>query len=375
MRARHRSARAVAATVVLGGCLVASAGASPPAVAGSSIEQGWWWKGDPGTKAPVPDGAPAVELPAQPPAAPTPPNVSGDDLMVAASVDGDLAIAAVRTQLPDGQGMPALKLDVADNGDINGSGAHLLACAANDGWVGADAGRWDMRPTPNCEQSVAGVPASDGKSVTFPIQPLSASGVVNVAIVPAKDANGVTTPFQLVFKKATDASLTTQAAGSETLTGAGGDASAGNFDSGDSSAALDAGFAGSSGTSDLGSSASFSGGSAGGSASTPTGAGTSPGGTSSSGGAAQRPQAQLQASAPVRTQPASTSTDARTLGLAVLLAGAAAAWFTTRQKLPTPHSLSRVASRRPTATERVEPTPGGLGRFARPRTGPPPKLF
>jgi hypothetical protein len=156
----------------------------------------WWWFGNQGP-APIP----------------APPTVPEGGLLVAGAADGAKAIAAVRFSLAEGESNPTLTLAVAENGDQGGEGAVLGACVAGSAWGGGEkGGPWEAKPNAACSTgSVQGIRAEDGKSWTFGLAPLVVSGEVNVVITP-----GMVTPeapvgstFSLAFAPPTTAALTT----------------------------------------------------------------------------------------------------------------------------------------------------------------------
>jgi hypothetical protein len=178
------------------------------AVLGSSVALGadghaaeltdasWWWFGNQGP-APLP----------------APPTVPDGGLLVAGAADGAKAIAAVRFALAEDESNPVLTLTVADNGDQGGEGAVVGACVAGSAWGGGEkGGPWEAKPNAACSTgSVQGIRAEDGKSWTFGLAPIVVAGEVNVVITP-----GTVTPeapvgstFSLAFAPPSTAALTT----------------------------------------------------------------------------------------------------------------------------------------------------------------------
>lgn len=346
---RHRTRLALAASAVVG---MAMATGAAPGEAQATIETGWWWKGNPGQSVQPPSPAPIVSLPVAPDGAPPPPNAQ-DGLMVAATADGASAIAAVRAVL-DAQ---SLTLKVAENGDLGGANARLLACATTADWTPVKAGRWDNKPVVACDlsnggASVAGIRSGDGSWV-FPVQPLVEDGAIDVAIVPAASTapGGVLEPFELVFKSPTLESFVVNeplpdtdsesafvpppddaSAGDEFTTGLDG------FDAG--AVVGDESFA-------------------------PVAA----------------PALPRAEQAPRVLSPAATNAEdggdagGQAFAVLVVILVAGIAWFGAQQKAPpAPLSLIRVGARTRSGPSRV-PTTGGLGRFERTRSGKPPSLF
>jgi hypothetical protein len=173
--------------------------AAGPARAAELTKAGWWWR--------VNDPTPLGTLPPAP-------TVPEGALMVGGAPDGATAIAALHFELDAGEGAPVLTLNVADNGDQGGERAVLAACLTGSAWQPATSGAWTTKPFPACDQgSVTGVRSSDGAQWTFALAPLLSDGIVDVMLVPGLDPalpaglNGST--FQLVFAAPTSASLVT----------------------------------------------------------------------------------------------------------------------------------------------------------------------
>lgn len=349
MTRRHRVGRLGLAIFAFVGMAMAVAAA--PGEAQTDIESGWWWKTNPGERLEPPSPAPAVPVPAAPGSPPPPPNAQ-DGLMVSAAPDGAVAIAAVRGAI-DAQ---TLTLSVAENGDVRGATANLLACAVAGGWTPTKAGRWDNKPVVACDLSngggsVAGIRGEDG-SWAFPVQPLVEDGAIDVAIVPAAPtaAGGVVEPFQIVFKVPTTESFVVNESvtdtGSESAFVPPPDEAASNEEFTTGLDGFDAGA--------VVGDESFA----------PVAAPALP------------PSEQApRVFAPAATN-ADDGTDAGGQAVAVLvvLLVAGAAWFGAQQKAPAPLSLIRVGARTRTAPP-AAPTTGGLGRFERTRSGKPPSLF
>lgn len=341
--------------VALGAALIATAGAvgllPSGADAATLAQAGWWWR--------VNDGA----LPAT---VPTPPNVPEGGLYVAGAPDGATAIAALHFDLGEGETTPVLTLKVAENGDQGGDQALLAACLTGSAWQPADGGAWTSKPFPACaEGSVNGVRAEDGATWTFALAPLASDGIVDVTLVPGVDpsrpegANG--SSFQLAFEPPTAASLATTT----------GDAGGGDFvvpdfggptgDLGGGTGSFDVPAFGDSGLSlpPAAPAAGF----------TPALPEADQGLT------ATAPVAQKRNS-PLDAEPISAVEDHKGLAALVLaLCGAALLWSA---QLPTPEprrlgTFGTTATREGTGAARPS-EPAGLGRFARARTGPAPRL-
>lgn len=182
----------------------AAIGALPTMATAATLTQaGWWWRvNDP-------------LLPATIPA----PTVPEGGLMVSGAPDGATAIAALHFELAEDEGSPVLTLSVAENGDQGGDGAILAACVTGSAWQPEGSGAWTNKPFAACDEgSVTGVRAADGKSWSFALAPLLSDGVLDVTLVPGRDTSlpagldGST--FQLVFLPPTAASLATTTGGS-----------------------------------------------------------------------------------------------------------------------------------------------------------------
>ena len=187
--------------VVLGACGLAFSG---PAAAGSGSttidDVGWWWR--------VQQGPPLPPVPA-------PPTVPGDGIMVSGAPEGATAMGAVRMTLPAGDGAPVLTLQVVPDTAAGLDTALLLACQAGSAWTGGSAQNWESAPSPLCEQSVQGQVADDGTTVTFPLGPLQFGDQINVILVPGADplqppgVNG--SSFSVAFRRPTSADVETAA--------------------------------------------------------------------------------------------------------------------------------------------------------------------
>ena len=170
--------------------LVGSSLALDPAAAASatSIDQtGWWWKVQTN---------PDVLLP-------PPPTVAPGQLYVqnVPSDDGATAIAALAATLEAGEAKPILTLRVTPTGDVGGANAVVLACQAGSQWQSGDAQAWSTKPQPACDPGgVAGKRSADGTTWTFDLTPLQFDDKVNVVIVPGSDDGTNGAPFSLTFE-------------------------------------------------------------------------------------------------------------------------------------------------------------------------------
>jgi hypothetical protein len=176
---RFLLAGAASAALVL--CTVVPARALAPSNAG------WWWIAQSGA-APVP----------------SPPTVPPGGLMVGGGPSGPTAVAALRFELEADQGSPVLTLAVADNGDVGGAGAVLGACPAASAWGTTYAGPWPSRPASTCARVVKGLRSVDGLTWTFNLAPLVARQVVDVVLQPLENTN-----FNLTFNAPTATALKT----------------------------------------------------------------------------------------------------------------------------------------------------------------------
>lgn len=164
---------------------------SGPAQAAQLDADGWWWRAQTGL-APVPP----------------PPGVPDGGLVVGHAPDGATAITAVRFTLGARETAPVLRLVVAD--DQGGADAGLVACRATTQWQPAEAGVWGERPRTACERgSVPGTRASDGSAWTFALATLVRNGDLDVVIAPV----GGGPAFQIAFARPTRSSLSTRTAG------------------------------------------------------------------------------------------------------------------------------------------------------------------
>lgn len=135
------------------------------AAAGTFAQQGWWWRVQSGLLVSVPP----------------PPEVPENGFSVAGAPDGPSAVAALRFDVPEGTKGATLTLTVAE--DQGGEQAILLACRAGAPWVPAQAGRWEDRPAADCEAgAVAGV---RGEGIwTLEVGALLAGGGLDVVLLP-----------------------------------------------------------------------------------------------------------------------------------------------------------------------------------------------
>lgn len=343
--------RAITGAVLIASGLTLGSGAGL-ADATTLTQAGWWWR---------------VNDPALPATVPAPPTVPEGGLMVAGSIDGATAIAALHFDLDEGETAPVLTLTVADNGDQGGATAILAACLTGSAWQAETAGAWANKPFPACDEgSVTGVRSDDGATWTFALAPLVSDSMVDVTLVPGSDptrpAGTGGSVFQLVFAAPTSASLASAGGGSGT------GVEPAPFDVPDFSSS----------PGDLPGASSFdpsigSGGDLGLPPVPPASSFTPALPESEQGLTATAPVAQAR-NAPL-TNAAATVEDHRALGVTILvLCGAALLWS---YQLPVP-VLRRLGSfatgPEPPAASAAPPASGGLGRFARARSGAAPPL-
>ncbi len=164
-------------------------GGGDPAATARATQDGWWNRIQ-GPQEGEPEGNPL--RPALPPV-PPPPTVPGDATAVAVAAGQPVLLAAVGIEVivPAGGLVESLKLIMkeAPSGNINSTGAKVLACPAIIPWGPGKNAAWRDRPQSDCSLfQVEGVRGEDG-SWTFdltalgsqwvdPIAPLAQNGVV-----------------------------------------------------------------------------------------------------------------------------------------------------------------------------------------------------
>jgi hypothetical protein len=334
---RRGAQRGVAVLLlVVGACLLA-----PAPSRAATIESGWWWKANNGSKIDAPPPVPPTGLPVAPPAPPGPPTADGG-LQVAGLPDGAFAIAAVRVD----EELTSLTLRVAPNGEANSDQAKLVACAAATPWEPVVAGQWDQKPVVACDLingggSVAGIRAGDGMSWTFPVAPLADDGKTDVVIVPLATSDlapGVAAPFQIVFVPPTSTDLVIAPATEDTA--APSDEFVGDAFT-DNSTTFDP---------------------------------TTFGGGFTDAAPVVRPALGANDQAPVLPAfsgtPVEPDNASQAVGAVLVLLGIGGLLWGARQPIPAVQSLVRGGREIPG----VAPQVGGLGRFARHREGRPPSL-
>lgn len=364
----------MAVVAMAAGCAL---GFAPSASAVTVDGSGWWWRPNTAT-APV-DVPPRAD-------------VTPDQLLAEGTAEGSTAVAAVRFTLSEGEGSPILTITPTQD-SVLPPDAVVLACRVASAWEPVQGGKWERRPVPDCFTSVQGIPG-DGGTLVFALTPLQSDRDLEVLITPgnnpaAPNDNARGSVFTLKFPKPTAADLKTSSDEAGGFSGVGGD-----FSSPDPSS-----FGADSETDNSGTGSSFDTGSSIDSGSSfDSGATTFDGGGATSFGpspafsqpstftapTAVAPAASASVPAaeqagptgvapPLQAAPVSNdagSSSGRTLGILVLIAGAALAFWAYSSSM-----TAAVAPVVPVAPPPgTEPVIGGLGRFARPRLGPPPSL-
>jgi hypothetical protein len=335
---------------------------SPSAHATATVQAtGWWWRSNTATL--------PLDVPKRP-------DVGDDQLLVEGELEGATAVAAVRFQVPKGETSPILTVTPTQDSVVPDD-AVVLACRASSAWEPAKGGKWENQPIPDCFTSVQGIKGADG-TIVFALTPIQAGDIVDVLLVPGTvdgqpNARGSVFSLKFPLPTAADIKTTTADEGGFTTTGGGfsspdpssfgagstTDTSPSTFDSGTASpsSSFDSGSAGT----DL-SSPAFSQPSTFSAPSTVAPA-------AASAGVATPVAAPVQATPAVSTIPSTKR--GRTLGILVLLAGAALGFWAYSGGVAGGVSGLTGGANGGTA---AEPVMGGLGRFSRPRQGPPPPL-
>ena len=376
----RRLLRLVAAFLLVVGSLLIALGA--PASAGDLADSGWWY--------------------VRPGLSGQPPTVPEGGLYVAGAPDGAVAIAGVRYTVSEDETEPKLTLEVAapsaegDEGEEEpatpvplptDAGAPaapaeaqpvILACQAGSGWSGIEAGSADAAPKVACGVgSVPGEASADGLTWTWDLSKLQLKTTVDVILVAGKvkdlpdGANGST--FQIAFAKPTSESLETiEGSAPEPFTPPGG-GTAGFGDAPELAPGGTDGFAPQTGTGtiDTGGGVSFDAGDD----------------TTTEGPALPEEQQGLTPTAPVvqaqqpapevaAAEPAGSTRDTRWLGVVVVLLAGVVAVLANNQPVPPLQGLGPF--RREAVPVGADGAPvattGGLGRFARNRSGAAPRL-
>lgn len=171
-----RRASLLAPVAVL--ALVAPAGADT-----APVTSGWWWRPQSGGLVPrpvvVPEGG----------------------MWVARDPSGDLAIAAVRIEVPPAGSARRLVLEAAR---VDGDPATVVVCRAAGAWEAADGGDWASRPDPDCDAGTAPatIESSDATSTfTFDLGRLGLDPgqAVDVVVLADPDAAAAGPFFSVAF--------------------------------------------------------------------------------------------------------------------------------------------------------------------------------
>ncbi len=334
------------------------------------LQYGWWNKAQQspagGTPTPAPPGAPADGLfvlygptgVAPPPAVTgplgalptTPPPVTVRPL-------GPEAFSAVRYAVPAfAEGTLSLRYAPTSStqpGGVNPDVGEIMACPVTSVWDPVQNGRYNSAPTFDCGTGIAGVVAGDSVTFNFPAS-LSATGFYDLAIVPTGAR-----PYRVGFARPEDGSVVltsvpeteTEVTPEAETTFEDPAAEATTFEPDTTTFEPPADFA-SEPTTDFVAEAPL-----------PT--------------VAPAPTARPQFAAPVAvTNPLGpdASRGERLLAVALLLLLAVGLWWIGGKPVRPPRLLGSLGNGQAVAGPEVRT--GGIGRFARVRTGPrPPRLF
>lgn len=356
---KRRLSRLALVLVALGAGLLAQ---PSPAGAASVSKSGWWYRTSQPTSAlPAVAQPPGGIVPDNPTDPVAPPTVAEGSLLVEGTPEGATAIAGITYALTPGESSPTLTITPSSSSNTPDDSI-ILACAPSLQWTAPEPspGRWQDKPLVDCNRSVNGILNADG-TWTFALQPLIAYAdateldlVLVPGVVSTTPAGNVGSAFSLSFSVAEGAVLTSTPA-----------PSAAASDQPPSSYTPTY-------TASPASSPSFT-------AAAPTFVAPSAPVVQPS----LEPQDQAPAvpSQPLVAAPVAVKDDNTAQGVAflILLAGAALAglaYVTPTRAEDATVGLGRF--RRPAPVEAIAsalgPVQGGLGRFTRPRLGPPPKL-
>ena len=342
---RRRWSLAIAAAIVLASFAVTSGAASAITAIGPD-QQGWWSEIQQGPSA----------LPIN--------TVTGNNLEVGNDpATGPNAIAAVRFTVPasidgasvDPSTVPAvLTLQVAPNTNV-GTVA-VAACVVQGDWKPAEGGSWNSHPNYSCSQgSVPARFSSDDKTAVLNLTPAMqrGAGVYDLALVPSP---GVTDPFSVEFLPA--------GAGALALGSGSPPASQGGSPVDTTPYAAPVPF---------GADAGLSAGSNFGASTVAPGSALPLSPAPPAAAASSNQNATPFVTSPLRrTIPFKRGQ--RAIALAILLALVAALWWFGGQQGRAPRLLGSLGEASSPASSELYVAMGGIGRFARPRTGPPPRL-
>ena len=356
---RRRLLLAALALVTLGATMLSS---PAPAGAATVTKSAWWYRartGDATTAVPPAVGPTPAGIPVVPaPPTPAPPTVPDGSLLVEGTPQGANAIAAITYSMTKTESAPTLTITPSSTSEVPAD-AIILACHAAVDWTAPDQnpGAWEEKPLVDCGQSVQGIAADDG-TITFALAPLcQACTTLDVVLVPgtvAAPTDGTAPPVGSSFSLAFDTK-----AGAKIVTTQSSD---GSFNSSSSFVPDSSSYA------------------------TPRADYSAPSTYSAPVPIAQpalEPQEQAPSVPRQAALPAATPVkdDKRAQGVAflILLAGLAFAGLAYATPDRTEEGLVGLGRfRRPAPPDADvvadEPVPGGLGRFTKPRTGPPPAL-
>lgn len=344
---RGRVVRAAAAIVWASAAAVWAVGpASTPAGAIAPDAYGWWavyQQAPGGSNLPVPPGIPEDGI-----------FVSGAPQTQAGQTVGVAAFGAVRARI--GEGSPARILLSVAEGYVAQADAVVLACPTTSHWDPFVNGRWEARPTYDCVRGVQGTVSPTGDTVTFEMAGTAQKepGLLDVAIVPGG-------PVRLGFQRPDPTSI--QPAFEASGPGEEGDDTA---DSDDTSA-FDPTFDGS-----TGSDGSFF--TDGGALSLPVFAPDAPAPAAAPVLTDASPSVGLRQAFPVSVPlPLVDDRGERAMAAGLLLLMGAALWWFGGAQARAPRRLGSMGS----AAVDLDAVParlGGIGRFARARSGRPTRL-
>lgn len=190
----------------------------PSAGAADVVATGWWSRTattDPLKESPQPLPFPR---PTTPDTAPVGATVGADQLLVEGTPEGAVAMAAIRWELADGESSPSLTLPVGPGSTVN-PGAVILACRAGATWTPPESapGRWEAKPLTDGQSCINGIVADDVSTVSFGLQPLVRKQVLDIVLVPGRLADVPELPagqvdgsaFRWVFDRPTTEALNT----------------------------------------------------------------------------------------------------------------------------------------------------------------------
>lgn len=359
--------RLIAALLVVSGSGLLLLGS--PAVAAEVAATGWWSRT--ATNDPLSESPQALPFPnpTTPDTIPIAATIGADQMLVEGTPDGATAVAAIRWALAEGESSPTLTLPISPGSSVSPASV-VLACRAGAPWMPPDPspGRWESKPVVDAQACINGIVADDVSSIAFGLQPLVRKQVLDIVLVPGRFADVPELPvartdgstFRWVFDAPTLESLDTiensgfvEGSGSVVVGPPPSDASTPVPDV-PPPAATDIAFA----------------------APSPPTASMSPPDTSAAVTPALEPQQIAAPSAPAALPALAETGTARTVGVLLLLLGAACAAWAHLSPQPEAAVVGLGRFRRSLPSDavpdvNVASTRGGLGRFARPRDAPP----